>query len=218
MTKLGLGFMGEPDAPEMARLARLAERNGFESVWLAETRFTRDAITSATLSDFRQVPSGGITLASDVARLDASYSYGFESDYRSHGVSVSTSADLFDRNTSLALSYGRGWDDVCDLLQPEAEEATQRQRDYGPALGSHVVYTPQMVIDGQWDVVGSKRTAVERAIAEAAATPHLTLALSGDHLGFGLKRGGIRRSEGTDTVCCFWHSLKRGLPLPADSK
>jgi 5,10-methylenetetrahydromethanopterin reductase len=40
--------MGEPDAPEMARLARLAERNGFESVWLAETRFTRDAITSAT--------------------------------------------------------------------------------------------------------------------------------------------------------------------------
>jgi 5,10-methylenetetrahydromethanopterin reductase len=48
VTKLGLGFMGEPDAVEMARLARLAERAGFESVWLAETRFTRDAITSAT--------------------------------------------------------------------------------------------------------------------------------------------------------------------------
>jgi 5,10-methylenetetrahydromethanopterin reductase len=32
----------------MARWARLAEDAGFESVWLAETRFTRDAITSAT--------------------------------------------------------------------------------------------------------------------------------------------------------------------------
>jgi 5,10-methylenetetrahydromethanopterin reductase len=40
--------MGEPDAVEMARLARLAEEAGFESIWLAETRFTRDAITSAT--------------------------------------------------------------------------------------------------------------------------------------------------------------------------
>ena len=48
MNKLGLGFMGEPDAMEMARLARLAEEAGFESVWVAETRFARDAITSAT--------------------------------------------------------------------------------------------------------------------------------------------------------------------------
>ena len=48
MSKLGVGFFGEPDATEMARLAGLAEKAGFESIWLAETRFTRDAITSAT--------------------------------------------------------------------------------------------------------------------------------------------------------------------------
>jgi 5,10-methylenetetrahydromethanopterin reductase len=48
MQKLGLGLMGEPDAVEMARLAGLAEEAGFESIWLAETRFMRDAITSAT--------------------------------------------------------------------------------------------------------------------------------------------------------------------------
>jgi len=48
VSKLGLGFLGEPDATEMARLAGLAENAGFESIWLAETRFTRDAITSAT--------------------------------------------------------------------------------------------------------------------------------------------------------------------------
>ena len=48
MSKLGLGFFGEPDATEMARQAGLAEKAGFESIWLAETRFTRDAITSVT--------------------------------------------------------------------------------------------------------------------------------------------------------------------------
>jgi hypothetical protein len=88
-----------------------------------------DAITSATrLEDFRQLPSGGISFASEVATLDASYAYGFEKDYRSHGLSVRATADLFDRNTQFALSYGRGWDEVCDLLQPEAQEAVERQR------------------------------------------------------------------------------------------
>lgn len=48
MGNLGLGFFGDAPAPEMARLAGLAERAGFESVWLAETKFSRDAITSAT--------------------------------------------------------------------------------------------------------------------------------------------------------------------------
>jgi hypothetical protein len=88
-----------------------------------------DAITSATkLNDFRQVPSGGIGLSSDNARLKATYSHGWEKDYRSNGLNVSASADLFDRNTTFALNYGRGWDEVCDLLQPQAQEAVERQR------------------------------------------------------------------------------------------
>lgn len=48
MEKLGLGFFGDPSAPGMARLAKQAEAAGFESVWVAETQFRRDAITSAT--------------------------------------------------------------------------------------------------------------------------------------------------------------------------
>jgi 5,10-methylenetetrahydromethanopterin reductase len=46
--RLGLGFLGDPDARQMAGIARAAEAAGFESVWSAETRFTRDAITTAT--------------------------------------------------------------------------------------------------------------------------------------------------------------------------
>lgn len=90
---------------------------------------TLDAVTSATtVKDFRQVVNGGLGFRSDVARLDASYSYGWENDYRSHGLSLSAATDLFDRNTTLELSYARGWDSVCDLDQPLAEKAVERQR------------------------------------------------------------------------------------------
>jgi Protein of unknown function (DUF3570) len=88
-----------------------------------------DAITSATkVHDFRQLVKGGATLRGDNTRIAASYGYGFESDYRSNGLSVTAATDLFERNTTLELSYGRGWDSVCDLLQPQAEKAVDRQR------------------------------------------------------------------------------------------
>jgi 5,10-methylenetetrahydromethanopterin reductase len=42
--RVGLIFAGAPRVPEMVRLARRAEERGFESVWMAETRITRDAV------------------------------------------------------------------------------------------------------------------------------------------------------------------------------
>jgi 5,10-methylenetetrahydromethanopterin reductase len=47
MERLGFAFNGAPAVPETMELARLAERNGFESVWVGETRFLRDAIVPA---------------------------------------------------------------------------------------------------------------------------------------------------------------------------
>jgi hypothetical protein len=88
-----------------------------------------DAITSATkLNDFRNVFQGGASLRGDNTRIQAGYAYGFESDYRSNGLSVTAAAELFDRNTTLEIGYGRGWDSVCDLEQPQAEKAVERQR------------------------------------------------------------------------------------------
>jgi 5,10-methylenetetrahydromethanopterin reductase len=52
--RIGLMFAGAPAVPEMVRLAARAEEAGYESVWMAETRMTRDgfvplaAIASAT--------------------------------------------------------------------------------------------------------------------------------------------------------------------------
>jgi 5,10-methylenetetrahydromethanopterin reductase len=46
--KLGLGFLGFPDIKTLAGWGRSAEAAGFDSVWVAETRITRDAVTGMT--------------------------------------------------------------------------------------------------------------------------------------------------------------------------
>ncbi|MCW3011350.1 MAG: class flavin-dependent oxidoreductase [Solirubrobacterales bacterium] len=45
--RMGVLFVGAPAVPEMVRLAQRAEQQGFESVWVAETRMTRDAFVPA---------------------------------------------------------------------------------------------------------------------------------------------------------------------------
>ncbi|MFF4253905.1 LLM class flavin-dependent oxidoreductase [Streptomyces sp. NPDC001663] len=45
--RVGLMFTGTPSVPEMVDVARRAEHNGFESIWVAETRITRDAFVPA---------------------------------------------------------------------------------------------------------------------------------------------------------------------------
>jgi hypothetical protein len=58
-------------------------------------------------------------------------------------------------------------------IDPYSEAAyTARQRAYNQAIrGTGAVYTPQMVIDGRLEAVGSRRDDVEAAIGEAAARP-----------------------------------------------
>ena len=88
-----------------------------------------DAITSATeWSDFRNTATAGFGIKSDFATLEGSYTYGTESDYRSHAFSLTATAQLFERNTTFALTYGRGFDKVCNLAQPRAQEAVDRSR------------------------------------------------------------------------------------------
>jgi 5,10-methylenetetrahydromethanopterin reductase len=57
--RTGLLFLGAPAVPEMVALARRAEETGFESVWVAETRLTRDAIA----------PVAAIALATERLRV-----------------------------------------------------------------------------------------------------------------------------------------------------
>jgi hypothetical protein len=73
--------------------------------------------------------------------------------------------DLAKRSDVLALAYhvdywnNLGWKDPFS-----SGEATQRQYAYARALDLDGVYTPQMVIEGHIDVVGSRRGVVQAMI------------------------------------------------------
>lgn len=64
-----------------------------------------------------------------------------------------------------------GWEDPFS-----SPEFTRRQQAYAAALSSEV-FTPQMVVDGSMQVIGSERAAVESAIRQAAARPKAPLRL-----------------------------------------
>jgi hypothetical protein len=74
-----------------------------------------------------------------------------------------------------------GWSDPFS-----SEEYSNRQRAYAKAWESRRVYTPQMVVNGQTEFVGSDRTQLERAVkgalrTRAEATVRLGVTRTGDH-------------------------------------
>ncbi len=80
-------------------------------------------------------------------------------------------AELVESRTDvLALSWHvtywnrLGWHDRFSL-----PEATERQRRYAASLGHGQVYTPQVVVQGRRDLVGSDRAALRAAIRAAQA-------------------------------------------------
>ncbi len=106
--------------------------------------------------------------------------------------------ELADQPGVLALSFHVDYWDYIGWKDPfAAAQYTERQRDYAAALGLRYVYTPQIVVDGRHDVVGSKRRAVTRAIEESArdATP-LTVTLDEEDGGRVLLSAGEAPSGG----------------------
>lgn len=67
--------------------------------------------------------------------------------------------------------------------------ATRRQQDYSRVFGEDRVYTPQAVIDGHEELVGSDESGVRRALAKAAREPHAHLTLTASIDGDILKAG-----------------------------
>ena len=61
-----------------------------------------------------------------------------------------------------------GWSDPLS-----AHQFSERQTDYARAMNLDGEYTPQMVIGGGWQVVGSEQQAIERGVVAARSTPAL---------------------------------------------
>jgi hypothetical protein len=92
-------------------------------------------------------------------------------------------AELASRPDVLALSFHVDYWDRLGWKDPySSREATARQNRYATLLDLATVYTPQIVVDGKWQAVGSDRADVEHALDLARRSPKemlVTLAL--DH-------------------------------------
>lgn len=95
--------------------------------------------------------------------------------------------ELADRDDVLALEFHVDYWDYIGWKDPFASPAfTNRQRAYRGALNARYVYTPQMVIDGRVDEVGSRRMAVDKKIRaasdakQASAAPIVSLTRAPD--------------------------------------
>jgi hypothetical protein len=78
--------------------------------------------------------------------------------------------ELAQRPDVLALSFHVDyWDDLGWRDRFDIPEATPRQRRYARALGLSSVYTPQIVVDGHEDFVGSDRGKIGRSLSTPRA-------------------------------------------------
>lgn len=92
-------------------------------------------------------------------------------------------AELARRPDILALSFHVDYWDRLGWKDPfSSAGATARQQRYAHLLGIETVYTPQVVIDGRWQAVGSDRGEIEHALAAASGAPSaVPVTLAVDH-------------------------------------
>lgn len=90
-----------------------------------------------------------------------------------------------------------GWRDPFSL-----DAATDRQRAYQRNLRTDTIYTPQMIVDGHTDVIGSDRAAVTAAIARArpAQSVPITLSRTADGLSVQIAAGTIPAGQGEKRI------------------
>ena len=106
--------------------------------------------------------------------------------FTSQGCSSCPPADallsrLAEREDVIALSMHVDYWDYIGWKDPFASPViTERQRDYAASLGGRYVYTPQMVIQGTAEAVGSNARNVEWRIKEARKLPRVTVGLTAD--------------------------------------
>jgi 5,10-methylenetetrahydromethanopterin reductase len=140
--RLGLLFAGAPRVPEMVALARRAEAKGFDSVWMAETRMTRDGF----------VPLAAMATATSRIRLGTGIVNVYTRGAVVMAISFATLAELAPGRTIVGLGPGSP-----KVLAPQGypwERPLTRLREYTDVMrpllrGEAVTYEGRTVqLDG----------------------------------------------------------------------
>jgi hypothetical protein len=107
-------------------------------------------------------------------------------------------AGLASRPEVLALSFHVDYWDRLGWKDPfSSPEATRRQHRYAELLGLATVYTPQIIVDGKWQAVGSDRGEVEHALDAARHDGNeVPVALAVDHGRAQIKLGQVKFDPG----------------------
>jgi hypothetical protein len=136
--------------------------------------------------------------------------------YTSQGCSSCPPADaligrLAERADLLALSLPVTYWDMLGWKDTLASEAnTRRQKSYAAAMGRGGVYTPQIIVEGVADVVGSREAQVEAAIsARRADLRDLPVSVSASPEAVHIAIGSIAEKSPGDATVWLLHVLSR---------
>ena len=101
--------------------------------------------------------------------------------------------ELASRPDVLALAFHVDyWDDLGWRDRFGLGQAVERQRNYARALRLGSVYTPQVVVDGHTDYVGSNRGAIERSLRDNRQGPPLVVSVDSAEISVKMEPAGIR--------------------------
>jgi hypothetical protein len=93
-------------------------------------------------------------------------------------------AEIADREDVLALSFHIDYWDYIGWKDPFASPLfTRRQEVYRQVFGNRYVYTPQMVVNGTFDMTGTDRASALERIAAAPPPDRVNLTMSDDGAG-----------------------------------
>jgi hypothetical protein len=134
--------------------------------------------------------------------------------YTSQGCSSCPPADalighLVDHSDVLALSLPVTYWDMLGWKDTLASEAnTHRQKAYAGAMGRGGIYTPQIIVDGISDVVGSREAQVEAAIsARRLDMRDIPLNVSTSSEAVHIAIGALPEKGGADATVWLFHVL-----------
>jgi hypothetical protein len=138
--------------------------------------------------------------------------------YTSQGCSSCPPADalierLSDRPDILGLSLPVTYWDMLGWKDTLASEAnTRRQKAYAASMGRGGVYTPQIIVDGVTDVVGSREAQVEAAIGARRSDMRevpITLSVSPAAVHIGV--GALPEKNTEDATVWLFHVLSHAV-------